>query len=110
MQQEKPEGTLFTTGNSSALRGGVVGALVLGGIPLWTLPLLIAGKRGFLAYLRISDVYYRGAATVLGSDLFPRHEYGTVPRGITGTLSAAMMFGLIGAMLGLPSSVLRRRW
>lgn len=61
---------------------------------------MIAGKPGFLAYLIISDRYYRGARLVFGSALFPRAEFGTIPQGRLGLLAAALLYAAIGGILG----------
>jgi hypothetical protein len=94
--------------SAPSLAHAAIGAIVLSTIPLWTLPLLAAGKRGFLAYLTISDTYYRGAAALLGPDLFPRHEFGTVPRGAAGLFAAVILYGALGAVLGLVIGAVRR--
>lgn len=92
------------------LRMGAVGALILGTLPICTLPILLAGKRGFIAYLSISDVYYRGASSVLGPNLFPRHEYGVVPRGAAGIVTAGILYGALGAAIGfLVGAICKRR-
>jgi hypothetical protein len=38
----------------SRKRATIVGAVLLGMLPLWTLPLMAAGTTGFLAYLGLS--------------------------------------------------------
>ncbi|MDB4906236.1 MAG: hypothetical protein JWO05_1020 [Gemmatimonadetes bacterium] len=91
------------------LRAAAIGAAVLALLPLYALPLLKAGKPGFLAYLSISDAYYRGARAVMGERLFPAHEFGVIPNGVGGVLAATVMYGLLGAALGVGISVAVKR-
>ncbi len=44
-------------------RAALVGAVLLGTLPLWTLPLMSAGTTGFLAYLGLSHAYYTPGAS-----------------------------------------------
>ena len=81
-------------------RGAIVGAVLLGTLPIWTLPLGVAGKAGFLAYLGLSNAYYGGAAQVFGATLFPTHEFGVVPQGAAGLALAAALYGVLGGVVG----------
>ncbi len=78
----------------------VAGALLLGALPMWTLPLMIAGNWGFLTYLGLSNTYYAGARAVLGSTLFPAQEFGIVPDGVAGILLAGTFYAVVGAAVG----------
>jgi hypothetical protein len=77
-------------------RAAILGAVLLGTLALWTLPLAIAGKGGFVAYLGLSDAYYRGARQLFGAASFPRHEFSTVPQGARGVVLAAALYAVIG--------------
>lgn len=81
-------------------RTAIVGALLLGALPMWTLPLMIAGNWGFLMYLGLSNTYYAGARAVLGSTLFPAQEFGVVPNGVAGILLSGAFYAVVGAALG----------
>jgi hypothetical protein len=84
----------------SRRRAMIVGAVLLGMLPLWTLPLMVAGTSGFLAYLGLSHAYYGGARRIFGATLFPAHEFGIVPQGAAGLLLAAVLYGAAGAAVG----------
>ena len=94
----------------SRRRVALLGAVFLGALPLWTLPLMVAGTSGFLAYLGLSDTYYGGARLVFGAGLFPAQEFGIVPQGAAGLILAAILYGLLGAASGWGvAAVLERR-
>jgi hypothetical protein len=78
----------------------ILGAVLLGTFPIWTLPVAVAGKTGFLAYLGLSNIYYGGARQVFGAALFPTREFGTIPQGAAGLALAAAFYGVIGAVIG----------
>jgi hypothetical protein len=94
----------------SRRRAALVGAVFLGTVPLWTLPLLAAGTSGFLTYLGLSHGYYGGARQVFGSDLFPAHEFGIVPQGVVGLVLAGGLYGLLGAAAGWGLVAGAERW
>src|SRR5215217_6266774 len=50
-------------------RALIGGALLLGALPLWTLPVAALGGSGFLAYLGLSHLYYAGARKIFGAEL-----------------------------------------
>ena len=91
-------------------RGAIVGAVLLGPLPIWTLPLAVAGKAGFLAYLGLSNAYYGGAAQVFGAALFPTREFGTVPQGAAGLVLAAALYGVLGAAVGWVVAAVATLW
>jgi len=88
-------------------RGAIVGALLLGGLPMWTLPVMATGSWGFLAYLSLSHAYYGGARTVR-RDILPRpgirHHSNGVPRILVATVLYAAVGGLIGWAIGSAST------
>ncbi len=91
-------------------RGATVGALLLGGLPLWVLPLMATGSWGFLAYLSLSHAYYGGARRLFGSTLFPAEEFGIIPNGVAGLLVATALYAVVGALVGWAvGSVVRKR-
>jgi hypothetical protein len=94
----------------SRKRATIVGAVLLGMFPLWTLPLMVAGTTGFLAYLGLSHTYYGGARRVFGATLFPAHEFGIVPQGAAGLLLAATLYGVAGAAVGWGVAAGVERW
>ncbi|HET9465424.1 MAG TPA: hypothetical protein VFO71_07840 [Gemmatimonadales bacterium] len=94
----------------SPKRAAIGGALLLGALPLWTLPLMSLGGNGFLAYLYISHTYYRGARTLFGATLFPAHEFGIIPNGATGLALAAALYAVLGAAAGWALSAALARW
>jgi hypothetical protein len=81
-------------------RGAVIGGTMLATLPLWTLVVMIAGKPGFGAYLIISDRYYHGARLIFGAGLFPRAEFGTIPKDAPAMLVAAFLYAAVGSLLG----------
>ncbi len=90
------------------MRGAIVGALLLGALPLWTLPLISAGSNGFLAYLGLSP-YYGGARKVFGAGLFPVEEFGIMPNGVAGVLVATALYAALGAVWAVATAVTRWR-
>lgn len=70
-------------------------AALLATVPVWTLPVAVLGRGGFLAYLSLSSAYYRAPRMVFGSAHFPRREFGTIPAsGVAHLLAAALYMGL----------------
>ena len=108
MTEAKPGGR---PGWLSPMRGAIVGALLLGALPLWTLPLIGAGSNGFLAYLGLSHAYYGGARKVFGAGLFPVEEFGIIPNGAVGVLVATALYAELGAAAGwaVATAVTQRR-
>jgi len=98
----------------SPRRIAICGAVLLGALPLWALPLMIAGGSGFLAYLHLPHAYYGGARKLFGATLFPAHEFGIVPNGAAGLMLAATAYAVLGAAAGwaLARAVMwwRTRW
>jgi len=92
-------------------RGAIIGALLLGALPLWVLPLMATGSWGFLAYLSLSHAYYGGARKLFGSTLFPAQEFGIIPNGVAGILVATVLYAVVGALIGwaVGSVVTKRR-
>lgn len=84
----------------SRKRAAIIGAVVAGALPLWTLPLMAAGTSGFLAYLGLSHLYYGGARQVFGATLFPAREFGIVPQGAAGLVIAAVLYAILGGAAG----------
>ncbi|MGI8818087.1 MAG: hypothetical protein ACR2HW_03015 [Gemmatimonadales bacterium] len=80
--------------------GAIVGALLLGGLPMWTLPLMATGSWGFLAYLSLSHAYYGGARRLFGATLFPPQEFGIIPNGVPGILVATVLYAAVGGLIG----------
>jgi hypothetical protein len=94
----------------SPKRGAICGALLLGALPLWALPLMLAGRSGFLAYLHVSHAYYGGARELFGAGLFPAHEFGIVPNGAAGLVLAATVYAALGAAAGWALAWVVTRW
>jgi len=86
------------------------GALLLGALPVWTLPLMGAGGSGFLAYLGLSHAYYGGARRLFGATLFPAQEFGIIPNGGAGILVAAALYAALGAAAGWAVAAAVTRW
>ena len=55
-------------------RGAIVGALLLGGLPMWTLPLM--------------------------ATLLPAQEFGIIPNGVPGILVATVLYAAVGGLIG----------
>ncbi len=94
----------------SRKRAAIGGALLLGALPLWTLPLMATGGSGFLAYLALSHAYYGGARKLFGATLFPAHEFGIVPNGVAGLVVAATLYAVLGAAAGWALAAGVTRW
>jgi hypothetical protein len=86
------------------------GALLLGALPMWTLPLMAVGGRGFLAYLGLSHAYYGGARKLFGATLFPAQEFGIIPNGVAGILVAAAFYAVLGGAAGWAVGTAVTRW
>ncbi len=70
-------------------------AVLLAMVPVWTLPVCVWGRSGFVAYLAISNAYYRLPQMVFGSVHFPRRAFGTIPGSpVAHVLAAALYVGI----------------
>ena len=94
----------------SPQRAAICGAVLLGALPLWALPIAAAGRSGFLAYLHVSQAYYGGARRLFGATLFPMHEFGIVPQGAAGLVLAAAVYAVLGATVGWTLARALMRW
>jgi hypothetical protein len=74
-------------------------AALLVGLPVLALPVAVFGKRGFGAYLAISDAYYRLPATVFGGAHFARREFGMIPTSGLAYLLAAVLYAAVALLL-----------
>lgn len=86
---------------TSRLRPVLICAAALATLPIWTLPIALAGIPGFEWYLSISNAYYALAQKIFGHALFPVEEFGVIPLGVAGTIVAALLYAAIGAAFGL---------
>jgi hypothetical protein len=83
------------------LRPVLICAAALATLPIWTLPIALAGMPGFEGYLEISNAYYTLAQKMFGHALFPVEEFGVIPLGVAGNVVAALLYAAIGAAVGL---------
>jgi hypothetical protein len=74
-------------------------AALLVGLPVLALPVMVLGKRGFGAYLAISDAYFRLPAMVFGGGHFARREFGMIPTSTLAYVLAAALYAGLALLL-----------